>query len=58
MVAKKKAKKKKKVDLCDKYGKDHSKVKPHTCPYAFEIEDDKRLCNCCDECEQDCADDI
>jgi hypothetical protein len=32
---------------------------PHTCPYAADVHDDEEtLCNCCDECTQECADDI
>jgi hypothetical protein len=32
---------------------------PHTCPYAEDINDDHTsLCNCCVECECNCADDI
>jgi len=31
----------------------------HTCPYRQDINDDnKTLCNCCDSCQQNCADDI
>jgi hypothetical protein len=33
---------------------------PHTCPFAMEMscgEDDSE-CNCCDECELNCAMDI
>jgi hypothetical protein len=31
----------------------------HSCPYAEEINDDhETLCNCCDACQQECADDI
>lgn len=32
----------------------------HSCPYAEEINDDydKRYCNCCEECMQQCMDDI
>ena len=31
----------------------------HTCPFAYEINDDHETeCNCCDDCTQDCADDI
>ncbi len=34
-------------------------LEPHTCPYASEIHgDDTVLCNCCDYCAQQCADDI
>lgn len=29
--------------------------KPHTCPYAEEIEDDyEATCTCCDECSHEC----
>jgi hypothetical protein len=30
----------------------------HTCPYATEINEDDRKCNCCDECAYQCAMDI
>lgn len=31
----------------------------HTCPYDEEVNDDhEKLCNCCEECEGQCADDI
>jgi hypothetical protein len=47
-----------KVELCDNCGKNPAS-KPHTCPFQAEINDDEEtLCNCCDECKQDCADDI
>lgn len=32
---------------------------PHSCPYKSDINDDSNtLCTCCDECKQNCADDI
>ena len=32
---------------------------PHVCPYNVEINDDEEtLCNCCDDCKQDCIDSI
>ena len=32
---------------------------PHTCPYAEEIHGDREtLCECCEECEKQCAWDI
>ena len=31
----------------------------HICPFAAEIHDDyDTMCNCCDQCSHDCADDI
>ena len=31
----------------------------HTCPYRVEINDDNEsLCNCCGECEGECAQDV
>lgn len=34
-------------------------TKPHICPYRREIDDDeKTLCECCEVCESNCADDI
>lgn len=35
---------------------------PHTCPYLTDVHEGEpgcdRLCNCCDECTRECADDI
>ncbi len=33
---------------------------PHPCPYAEEINDDHdpEYCTCCDECTQNCFDEI
>lgn len=32
---------------------------PHICPYAQDINNDSEtLCDCCEGCSQDCADDI
>jgi hypothetical protein len=30
----------------------------HHCPFALEIYGEHCVCNCCDECEGDCAMDI
>lgn len=31
----------------------------HPCPFSVDVDgDDETLCNCCDECEDNCADDI
>lgn len=30
----------------------------HTCPYAEEINGSHDLCNCCENCTQQCCDDI
>lgn len=27
----------------------------HTCPFAEEIHGSQALCNCCEECEYECA---
>lgn len=41
------------------FGGEHDACKPHTCPYREEIDNDNEtLCNCCDDCKQQCADDI
>ena len=35
------------------------KEEEHTCPFAMEIHDDEETkCHCCQECAQECADDI
>ena len=41
-------------DGCTKPASDES----HPCPYAQEINDDDSECNCCEDCESECADDI
>jgi len=33
-------------------------VTPHPCPFLVESRDDHSLCDCCPDCEQQCADDI
>lgn len=40
--------------------KNNSAEKLHSCPYAREINDnnDPEYCNCCDDCTQQCCDDI
>lgn len=35
------------------------RVTAHSCPYKSDVDgDDTTLCNCCEACEQMCADDI
>jgi hypothetical protein len=39
--------------------KNHEGKQPHVCPFRWEInDDDETLCTCCDDCTQECADDI
>lgn len=33
-------------------------TEPHPCPSAVEIYDDESPCNCCEDCEDECAMDI
>ena len=34
-------------------------IKPHTCPFQYDVHGDREsLCRCCEECEQECADNI
>ncbi len=33
-------------------------LEPHPCPYAQEINNDDRECNCCDGCRHECLMDI
>ncbi len=45
-------------DKCDSCEKNLAED-DHTCPYAEDIGDDSEtLCNCCEECEGECARDI
>lgn len=34
---------------------EHPKLKPHLCPYYWEINDDDTECECCEECMENCA---
>ena len=37
----------------------HEPLDKHTCPYQEDVNgDSESLCNCCDECTQECAWDI
>ena len=36
----------------------HVHTEPHECPYNKEMGGDIFLCNCCEQCTQDCEDDI
>lgn len=43
---------------CD-HCKKNPAEEPHTCPYAEDVNDDhETLCDCCDECREQCANDI
>lgn len=40
--------------MCGKPGRHN-----HNCPYSSEIDgDDETMCNCCDECTDDCRDEV
>jgi len=44
--------------VCTACGRNPS-TEPHICPFADEINGNREtLCTCCDECAQNCADDI
>lgn len=47
------------LELC-KHGCDHDRYEEHSCPYQSEINNDPNpeFCSCCEECEQDCAENI
>lgn len=35
------------------------KTELHTCPFKVEIDDDiESVCDCCEECQDQCADDV
>lgn len=43
---------------CTRCGNNPAEVS-HTCPFSVEIAgDDERLCDCCNECTNECAMDI
>ena len=48
-----------KIELC-RFGNNHKKNKWHSCPYAYDVNNDKdeEFCQCCDECEELCKGDI
>jgi len=54
---KKEQPKKRKPKLCPKCGINKAGDKD-ICPYDEEINDKITYCYCCDECRQQCADDI
>jgi hypothetical protein len=41
------------------YGRDKT-AQPHYCPYQYDVNnnDDSEYCNCCENCQQACSDDI
>jgi hypothetical protein len=42
-------------DKCQRCGK-QVPAELHSCPYSLEIEeDDTPCCNCCEDCEDECA---
>ncbi len=42
-----------------KCGKEFDELPLHTCPYQEDVNNDSEFtCNCCDECRQECRDDI
>ena len=49
---------------CPKFGENwdgHCKnaaLPDHCCPYAQEINDDDSFCNCCEDCIEECKQDI
>ena len=49
-----------KFGLCGCYHKDGKNLaqEPHTCPFAEDIHGSQGLCNCCADCEYECAMDI
>lgn len=45
----------KKCSVCKK----NAAQEEHTCPFREDVNDDHdSLCDCCDECEQNCCDNI
>lgn len=48
-------------DMCCGYGSTsctNKAASPHVCPFNSEINDDETECECCEECEAGCADEI
>jgi hypothetical protein len=44
-----------KCERCEK----HDAQDPHPCPYNVEMnEDEDTLCDCCEDCEYECVQDI
>ncbi len=46
-------------NLCQSCKKNQGTSELHPCPYAEDVHNDfSAMCNCCDECIQQCSDDI
>lgn len=47
-------------ELCTGCKKNPATGEAHSCPYQSDVNDDhdEGYCNCCSDCEQQCADDI
>ena len=50
---------KKEIVLCESCGKNEASYELHICPYKNDMYgDEETLCNCCDDCYDNCAGDI
>lgn len=45
------------MEKCERCKEGESQA-PHSCPYDQELNDGETICTCCEECEQQCVDDI
>ncbi len=46
------------MDILCKCGKNLTSEEFHICPFKSDVwNDDSFMCNCCDECRQECSDD-
>lgn len=46
------------MKMCDRCGKNPAQ-EMHPCPFSEEVHgDSETLCDCCEECEGSCADDV
>lgn len=41
--------------LCSCCKRNHKSTYSHTCPYDEDMHGIKTICNCCSDCEHDCA---
>jgi len=44
--------------LCDKCGINPASEEEQICPFASEINEDQKTCNCCDQCYRRCLEEV
>ncbi len=45
------------LTACEEQG--HEQIAAHPCPFLADVEEDSAtLCTCCEDCQEDCADEV